>query len=97
MVGGDYLRLRVLLGPNHHMEELGYNFANFREDHMSIYSIPSGLRNHCVIAQDDRIQYSFDDLENARTDDEVWNAAQRELLSSGHIHNYLRMVWGSAY
>lgn len=75
--------------------ELGYNFANFREDHMSILSIPEwaqkSLRDH---EEDERVQYSFDDIENARTDDEVWNAAQRELLNSGHIHNYLRMVWG---
>ena len=34
------------------------------------------------------------DIENARTDDEVWNAAQRELLRTGLIHNYMRMVWG---
>ena len=75
--------------------ELGYNFANFRHDHMSIHSIPDwakkSLREH---AGDQRLEYSFDDLESARTDDEVWNAAQRQLVNSGHIHNYLRMLWG---
>ena len=55
------------------MEELEKftTLPHFREDHMSSYSIPEwaqkSLRDH---AQDDRIQYSFDDLENARTDDE---------------------------
>jgi len=24
----------------------------------------------------------------------VWNAAQRELVTDGRIHNYLRMLWG---
>jgi len=24
----------------------------------------------------------------------VWNAAQRQLLEEGRIHNYLRMLWG---
>ena len=75
--------------------ELGFNFANFREDHMSIHSIPDwakkSLRAH---ASDERQSYSFDDIENARTDDEIWNAAQRQLLNTGHIHNYLRMLWG---
>jgi deoxyribodipyrimidine photo-lyase len=38
--------------------------------------------------------YSVDQLETASTHDTLWNAAQRELLSSGTIHNYLRMLWG---
>lgn len=38
--------------------------------------------------------YTRDQLEGARTHDEVWNAAQRELLRTGAIHNYLRMLWG---
>ena len=38
--------------------------------------------------------YSLDELEAAATHDELWNAAQRELLATGRIHNYLRMLWG---
>jgi len=38
--------------------------------------------------------YSLDDLESARTHDPLWNAAQRQLLREGRIHNYLRMLWG---
>ncbi|MGB1586489.1 MAG: deoxyribodipyrimidine photolyase [Thermoplasmatota archaeon] len=38
--------------------------------------------------------YDLATLEAAQTDDEIWNAAQRELLESGRIHNYLRMLWG---
>jgi deoxyribodipyrimidine photo-lyase len=38
--------------------------------------------------------YDRDVLERAETHDEVWNAAQRELLERGRIHNYLRMLWG---
>ena len=26
--------------------------------------------------------------------DRVWNSAQRQLLRTGHMHNYLRMLWG---
>ena len=26
--------------------------------------------------------------------DELWNAAQRQLRTDGMIHNYLRMLWG---
>ena len=37
--------------------------------------------------------YNIEQFENAVTHDELWNAAQRELLATGRIHNYLRMLW----
>ena len=33
-------------------------------------------------------------LATASTHDELWNAAQRQLLEEGTIQNYLRMLWG---
>lgn len=38
--------------------------------------------------------YSLEEFENADTHDELWNAAQKELVATGRIHNYLRMLWG---
>jgi deoxyribodipyrimidine photo-lyase len=38
--------------------------------------------------------YTPDELENGTTHDPLWNAAQRELVATGTIHNYLRMLWG---
>ena len=38
--------------------------------------------------------YDLERFENADTHDELWNAAQRELVASGRIQNYLRMLWG---
>ena len=38
--------------------------------------------------------YAAEELENASTHDPLWNAAQRELVATGTIHNYLRMLWG---
>ncbi len=38
--------------------------------------------------------YSPEVMEAAETHDEVWNAAQRELVTTGRMHNYLRMLWG---
>ncbi|AYV54709.1 deoxyribodipyrimidine photolyase [Leptospira kmetyi] len=38
--------------------------------------------------------YTKDQLENAVTHDAVWNAAQKELVLTGSMHNYLRMLWG---
>ena len=38
--------------------------------------------------------YRLEEFENADTHDELWNAAQRELVATGRMHNYLRMLWG---
>ncbi|MBM3382932.1 MAG: hypothetical protein FJY29_10885 [Betaproteobacteria bacterium] len=39
-------------------------------------------------------QVSLEKLEAAESPDPVWNAAQKELLKTGVIHNYMRMLWG---
>jgi deoxyribodipyrimidine photo-lyase len=38
-------------------------------------------------------RYSLDQLERAETRDELWNAAQREMVETGWMHNYMRMYW----
>jgi len=38
--------------------------------------------------------YGISDLEEGRTHDPLWNAAQRQLRREGRIHGYLRMLWG---
>jgi len=52
----------------------------------------ASLRKH---ADDPRAhRYSLEDWENGNTHDPLWNAAQRELVATGTIQNYLRMLWG---
>jgi deoxyribodipyrimidine photo-lyase len=38
--------------------------------------------------------YTLEDFASAQTHDRLWNAAQRQLVAEGRIHNYLRMLWG---
>lgn len=38
--------------------------------------------------------YTVEQFEAADTHDQLWNAAQTELVETGVIHNYLRMLWG---
>ena len=38
-------------------------------------------------------QYTFRQLERAETHDDLWNAAQREMVDTGWMHNYMRMYW----
>lgn len=49
------------------------------------------LTEHC--ADPRPALYSFEQLERAETGDDLWNAAQREMLETGWMHNYLRMYW----
>ncbi len=38
-------------------------------------------------------RYSFDQLERGETHDDLWNAAQREMVVTGWMHNFMRMYW----
>lgn len=38
--------------------------------------------------------YALEQWEAGATHDPLWNAAQRELVCTGTMHNYLRMLWG---
>ena len=38
--------------------------------------------------------YTLDTLLHGETGDETWNAAQRQWLATGYMHNNLRMYWG---
>jgi len=38
-------------------------------------------------------RYSLRQMERGQTGDELWNAAQREMVETGWMHNYMRMYW----
>ena len=45
-------------------------------------------------AGDDRPhRYSLEQMERGETGDELWNAAQQEMVDTGWMHNYMRMYW----
>ena len=76
--------------------ELGYNMCWQRQDFDRYESLPSWARETLEAHGGDprRHVYSLEQFEAAATHDELWNAAQRELVRDGRIHNYLRMLWG---
>ncbi|MGA8832353.1 MAG: deoxyribodipyrimidine photolyase [Desulfomonilaceae bacterium] len=76
--------------------ELGYNMCSLRSDYDSCESLPEWARETLSEHQNDTKEYLYglEDLEKARTHDPIWNSAQRELVNTGVIHNYLRMLWG---
>ena len=76
--------------------ELGFNFAANRDDHDQYESLPEWARASLDAHASDRREhvYSLAQFERAETHDPVWNAAQRQLVREGRMHNYLRMLWG---
>src|ERR1700685_4079739 len=68
--------------------ELAFNFARFTDHPESIDALPDWARKTLEKhARDKRDPlYSRDQLEQARTHDTLWNAAQKELLGTGKIH-----------
>jgi deoxyribodipyrimidine photo-lyase len=76
--------------------ELGFNFSARVPEYDRYESLPEWARHTLEKHQADRrpALYTLDELEAAATGDPIWNAAQRELLECGRIHNYLRMLWG---
>ncbi len=75
--------------------ELSINFAHFNPLYDSIESAPDWAhRTLGKHAQDQRpVTYARAQLEHAETHDELWNAAQRQMLHAGWTHNYMRMYW----
>ena len=76
--------------------ELGHGYCHYEEDYQSYESLPSWALETLEHHSTDRRPwlYSHEEFEAAATHDEIWNAAQRQLVEEGTLHNYLRMLWG---
>jgi len=76
--------------------EVGFHFAHHRDDYDQLESLPDWILKTMDKHRDDPREhiYSYDELAQAKTNDEIWNAAQTQLREEGIIHNYLRMLWG---
>ncbi len=76
--------------------ELSFNLTSHNPNYDSLEALPDWvqktMRKHADDPKPDLI--SEEKIEQAETYDELWNAAQRELLVTGHLHNYVRMLWG---
>jgi len=76
--------------------ELGFNICAMRSDYDRYASLPPwALETLSIHAHDERTYlYDAEELEQGRTHDHLWNAAQMQLVREGRLHNYLRMLWG---
>jgi deoxyribodipyrimidine photo-lyase len=75
--------------------ELADNYCYYNKNYDNFSGFPDwaqrSLKEHWRDKRE--YQYSFAQLEDARTHDELWNAAQVEMVETGKMHGYMRMYW----
>jgi deoxyribodipyrimidine photo-lyase len=75
--------------------ELSDNFCHYCPEYDSVASFPDWARKSLEKHRRDPrpYEYDFETMEKGQTHESLWNAAQREMVLTGGMHNYLRMYW----
>lgn len=75
--------------------ELAMNYAEFEPDFEAYTALPDWARKTLSEHAGDPREYVYnrDQLVAADTHDIYWNAAMREMVHTGFMHNYMRMYW----
>jgi deoxyribodipyrimidine photo-lyase len=75
--------------------ELADNFCFYNEHYDNLTGFPEWAKKTLNEHRHDRREYiySLGQFEKAQTHDDLWNAAQKEMVISGKMHGYLRMYW----
>jgi deoxyribodipyrimidine photo-lyase len=75
--------------------ELSDNYCLYVDDYASVDGVANwareSLEHHASDARS--VVYDLDAFESADTHDDLWNAAQLEMVRTGRMHNYMRMYW----
>jgi deoxyribodipyrimidine photo-lyase len=75
--------------------ELSDNFCLYNEHYDTVDGFPSwakeSLKKHRKKPRE--YLYSQKQFELAETHDDLWNAAQQEMVTKGKMHGYMRMYW----
>ena len=76
--------------------ELAMNFVYFNNDYDNYTCLPDWAKKTLAKHSDNYREYEYDlsAFEQAKTHDSAWNSAQKEMLLTGKMHNYMRMYWG---
>ena len=75
--------------------ELSDNFCFYNNNYDNFDGFPSWAKDTLNKHRKDKREYiySIEELNEAKTHDDLWNTAQKELLYTGKIHGYMRMYW----
>lgn len=75
--------------------ELADNFCYFNKNYDSFDGFPTWAKESLNKHRKDKREYvySINEFEKAKTHDQLWNAAQNEMVINGKMHGYMRMYW----
>ena len=75
--------------------ELAVNFVTFNDKYDRLAGCERWARHTLATHRRDRRPYLYAEarLEAGDTHDPLWNAAQRQMVSAGWMHGYMRMYW----
>lgn len=77
--------------------DIGYLlFWPKKEFHKDLSVLPEWIQKNLKKHAADKREYLYTkkQFEASKTHDPLWNAAQKELVLAGRMHNYMRMLWG---
>ena len=76
-------------------KELSDNFCYYNSNYDSFKGYPDWAKKTLNEHKKDEREftYSLKKFEKAKTHEDLWNAAQNELVSTGKLHGYMRMYW----
>jgi deoxyribodipyrimidine photo-lyase len=75
--------------------ELSDNFCFYNPDYDNVKGFPAWARTTLDEHRKDprEFLYSVEQLEQGKTHDTLWNAAQKQMSGTGTMHGYMRMYW----
>lgn len=75
--------------------ELSDNFCFYEENYDSTECFPDWAKKSLEKAEKDEREfiYTKKQFEEAKTHDDLWNAAQMQMVKTGKMHGYMRMYW----
>jgi deoxyribodipyrimidine photo-lyase len=76
--------------------ELSDNYVYYTPNDYDAISAAAGWAQETLAAHSNdkrEYVYSLEDLEQGRTHDDLWNAAQLQVVKEGQMHGFMRMYW----
>lgn len=76
-------------------KELSDNYCYYNQNYDNPKGFPQWAMTSIEKHANDKREflYSLHELEEAKTHDPLWNAAQNEMMQKGKMHGYMRMYW----
>lgn len=94
-ISGNRKSVEAFLEESIVRRELSDNFCYYNPNYDSFSGFPTWAQKTLNEHRNDRREHIYNrkQFEKARTHDDLWNAAQIEMVQTGKMHGYMRMYW----